>query len=100
MVRETRLSTDTLVWPLFVQEGEHDPFVSHMVSLNITPDGGVVGQSPALADTMPMHCAWWFGAPKSKTAEDGTIRDEDDKPISKLNGARRHYVRKRKRLGR
>ena len=61
---------------------EHGAFVNHMVSLNITPDGQVIGESPALADTMPMHAAWWtrgYGEnpdkERIKTEEDEVILD-------------------------
>ena len=61
---------------LHVLYPEHEPFVDHMVNLNIDVFGEVAGQSPALADTMPMVCEWWEPGRNKEPAPRDVVRDE------------------------
>lgn len=61
---------------LHVLYPEHEGFVDHMVSLNIDLMGEVAGQSPALADTMPMVCEWWQPGRNKEPAPPTGVRDE------------------------
>jgi len=63
---------------LYVLQPEHQHFVDHMVKLNISVFGEVAGQSPALADTMPMHCEWWQPGREKDVAQLGIVREEDE----------------------
>ena len=64
---------------VFVLYPEHEEFVSHMVNLNIAPDGTVMGDSPALADTCAMHAEWWEPGGQQRSQRDrNTVVDEDE----------------------
>jgi hypothetical protein len=80
---------------VFVVYPEHEAFVDHMVSLNIAPDGTVLGSSPALADTCAMHAEWWEpGVSISDAGLQTNVVDEDE-----FENARRQYGAKRTRYG-
>jgi hypothetical protein len=62
----------------YVVYPEHQEVVDHMVNLNLAADGTIVGQSPALADTFPMHCKYWRASTPETEVPYGTVRDEDE----------------------
>jgi len=62
----------------FVLYPEHEEVVDHLVKLNITPDGTVLGDSPALADTFPMHVEWWHATDAEREDDPTHIWDEDE----------------------
>jgi hypothetical protein len=51
--------------------------VDHLVSLNIAPDGTILGDSPALADTMAMHIKYWTWEELDEKDDPTHIRNED-----------------------
>ena len=63
---------------VYVLYPEHEEVVSHLVSLNISPDGTIMGDSPALADTLPMHVDWWHYQEDDQHYSSTHIRDEED----------------------
>jgi hypothetical protein len=69
----------------FVLYPEHGPVVDHLVSLNITPDGTVLGDSPALADTFPMHADYWIATDEDSSRDSTKIRDDtEDAPGARV----------------
>lgn len=62
----------------YVLYPEHGPVVDHLVSLNITSDGTVLGDSPALADTFPMHVEWWHATDEDRSLDPTHIWDEEE----------------------
>ena len=62
----------------YVLYPEHGPVVDHLVSLNITSDGTVLGDSPALADTFPMHVEWWHATEEYRSLDPTHIWDEQE----------------------
>jgi len=61
----------------FVLYPEHEEVVEHLVSLNIAPDGTIMGDSPALADTFPMHAEYWIPGNEPKNVDGNKVVDED-----------------------
>jgi hypothetical protein len=62
----------------YVLYPEHESVVDHLVKLNITPDGTIMGDSPALADTFPMHVDWWHATEPDRELDPTHIWDEDE----------------------
>jgi len=62
----------------FVQYPEHEAVVDHLVSLNIAPDGTVIGDSPAMADTFPMHVEWWKATDQDRSLDPNRVWDDGD----------------------
>jgi len=74
----------------YVLQPEHEPVVSHLCNLNIGPDGKVIGESPALADTFPMHVEYWYSTDEDRTLNPHAVWDQtgdsdrvDVRPISR-----------------
>jgi hypothetical protein len=63
----------------YVLYPEHQEVVDHMVNLNLAADGTIVGQSPALADTFPMHCQWWRASTPDAEVDEYAVRDDDER---------------------
>lgn len=61
-----------------VLQPEHDPVVEHLVNLNISADGTVLGDSPALADTFPMHIMMWHATDEDKSLDRDRVWDEEE----------------------
>jgi hypothetical protein len=62
---------------VYVLYPQHEPLVDHLVSLNIAPDGTILGDSPALADTMAMHIKYWTWEELDEKDDPTHIRNED-----------------------
>ena len=68
-----------------VLQPEHDPVVEHLINLNISPDGTVLGDSPALADTFPMHIMMWHATDEDKSLDRDRVWDEvEDRDVVNL----------------
>lgn len=62
---------------VYVLYPDHEPVVDHLVSLNIAPDGTIMGDSPALADTLAMHVKYWEYEEDDNEPDPTHIRNED-----------------------
>lgn len=62
---------------IYVLYPEHEPVVDHLVTLNIGPDGTILGDSPALADTLAMHVKYWHYEDDDKEPGETDIRTDD-----------------------
>ncbi len=62
----------------YVLYPEHEVVVDHLVALNITPDGTVIGDSPALADTFPMHVEYWKATSPDRSLDPNRVWDDGD----------------------
>ena len=62
----------------YVLYPDHGPVVDHLVKLNIAPDGTILGDSPALADTFPMHVEMWHATTAEREDDPNRIWDEDE----------------------
>lgn len=71
---------------------EHEQVVDHLCNLNITPDGTVLGDSPALADTFPMHVKWWYATDEDRNLDRDRVWDEDrDADVVNIQQVRPRY---------
>jgi len=61
---------------------DHEPVIEHLVTLNIARDGTVLGDSPALADTFPMHVEWWPAGDEDRTLDPNVVRDETEDAVN------------------
>lgn len=76
----------------YVLYPEHEAVVDHLVALNITPDGTIIGDSPALADTFPMHVEWWKATTPDRSLDPNRVWDDgDDRAPSNVYKFRRRY---------
>jgi hypothetical protein len=76
----------------YVLYPEHEAVVDHLVALNITPDGTVIGDSPALADTFPMHVEWWKATSPDRSLDPNKVWDDgDDRAPSNVHPFRPRY---------
>jgi hypothetical protein len=62
----------------YVLYPEHAKVVDHLVNLAIAPDGTILGESPALADTFPMHREFWKPGTETRLSGMDMVRDEDE----------------------
>jgi hypothetical protein len=71
---------------------EHEQVVDHLCNLNITPDGTVLGDSPALADTFPMHVMMWHATDEDRSLDRDRVWDEDsDRDVVNIQQVRPRY---------
>lgn len=75
----------------FVLYPDHAQVVDHLVNLNIAPDGTVIGDSPALADTFPMHVEWWKAKSSDSSVDTHKVRDDTDLQTPKVRKFRPRY---------
>ncbi len=72
MVRETQLSTDHLIYPMFVHEGERDEPIASLPGCTRWSIPGIVEECRRLYKDLGIHCVDLFGVvPEEKKSADG-----------------------------
>ena len=82
LVRETRLSTDDLIWPIFVMEGEdrEEPVASMPGVTRRTVDRCVAAAEEARALRIPAICVFPYVSPDARTEGCEAAWDPDNLP--------------------